>query len=77
MKNITLAVDDDTWRRARVAAAERGTSVSAMVRTYLQSVAGARVGPDADTVQLFALLDRALPNRAGDRLNRDAVHGRR
>lgn len=38
MKNITVSVDDETYRLARVKAAERGTSVSAMVREYLNSV---------------------------------------
>ena len=35
MKNITLSVDDDTYRMARIKAAERGTSVSALVKSYL------------------------------------------
>jgi hypothetical protein len=44
MKNITLAVDDDVYRMARVVAAERDTSVSALVREYLISLAKARSG---------------------------------
>jgi hypothetical protein len=36
MKNITIAVDDDTYLAARIAAAEQGTSVSAMVKRFLQ-----------------------------------------
>ena len=36
MKNITITVDDDTYLAARVAAAEQGTSVSAMVKRFLQ-----------------------------------------
>jgi len=35
MKNITVKVDDATYHRARVRAAEAGTSVSAMVRDFL------------------------------------------
>jgi plasmid stability protein len=35
MKNITLKVDDKTYRKARIRAAEAGTSVSAMVREFL------------------------------------------
>ena len=35
MKNITLKVDDATYRRARIRAAQAGTSVSAMVREFL------------------------------------------
>jgi len=38
MKNITISVDDETYRRARITAAERGRSVSAMVREYLGSL---------------------------------------
>jgi len=37
MKNITVTVDDETYRRARILAAERETSVSAMVKEYLES----------------------------------------
>ncbi len=35
MKNITLKVDDETYRKARIRAAQAGTSVSAMVREFL------------------------------------------
>ena len=40
MRNITVSVDDDTYRRSRVRAAELDTSVSALVRTYLRSLVG-------------------------------------
>ena len=36
MKNITVTVDDETYRSARIRAAELDTSVSAMVREYLR-----------------------------------------
>ena len=35
MKNITLKVDDETYRKARIRAAQAGTSVSAMVLEFL------------------------------------------
>ena len=35
MKNITVSVDEHTHRQARIRAAELGTSVSALVRSYL------------------------------------------
>jgi plasmid stability protein len=38
MKNITLTIDDETHRIARVRAAELGTSVSAMVKDYLNGL---------------------------------------
>lgn len=36
MKNITVAVPDEVYHRARVAAAERRTSVSAVVKRALE-----------------------------------------
>ncbi|MDE0309003.1 MAG: hypothetical protein OXI60_04125 [Acidiferrobacterales bacterium] len=38
MKNITVTVDDATYRTARIRAAEMDTSVSALVRDYLRSL---------------------------------------
>jgi plasmid stability protein len=35
MKNITLKIDDETYRNARIRAASQGTSVSALVREFL------------------------------------------
>ncbi len=35
MKNITVSIDEHTHRQARIRAAELGTSVSALVRSYL------------------------------------------
>ena len=40
MKNITVSVDEETHRSARIRAAELGTSVSALVRNYLRSLSG-------------------------------------
>ncbi|MFN3233379.1 MAG: DUF6364 family protein [Alphaproteobacteria bacterium] len=38
MKNITISVDDETYRKARIVAAERETSVSALVREFLRAL---------------------------------------
>lgn len=44
MRNITVSVDDETYRQARIRAAELDTSVSALVREYLQSLSDAGPG---------------------------------
>jgi plasmid stability protein len=49
MANLTIVVDDDVLRRARVRAAERGTSVNAAVAEYLTRFAGASRAADAMT----------------------------
>ena len=38
MKKITVSLDDETHRLAKMKAAEKGTTVSAMVREYLISL---------------------------------------
>jgi plasmid stability protein len=77
MSNITLSLDDNTYRTARIVAAERGTSVSAMVRDYLQSL---RPNPNAaDYAALVATLDWAASTgnfSAQDRLSREDIHDR-
>ena len=40
MKNITLKIDDETYRKARIRAAQEGTSISAMVKEFLVKQAG-------------------------------------
>jgi hypothetical protein len=39
VKNITLSVEDDIYRSARVEAARQNTSLSAVVRSYLRAFA--------------------------------------
>lgn len=76
MKNITVSLSDDVYRRARMTAASRDTSVSALVREFLEALDAE--GDFARRVKLerdvFASVKRF---RAGDRLRRDAVHERR
>ena len=48
MRNITVSVDEETHRQARIRAAELDTSISALVRRYLQSLVSDRGISDAD-----------------------------
>ena len=45
MKNITVSVDEEVHRLARIRAAERDTSVSVLVRDFLRRLAAGRVDP--------------------------------
>lgn len=76
MKNVTVTVPDDVYRIARIRAAERGSSVSAMVAAYLRSLADS----DAEFARLEAQQDRIQREikqfRAGDRSSRDEIHDR-
>ncbi len=39
MSNITLAIDDDVLKRVRKLAVERNTTLTALVRAYLEQLA--------------------------------------
>ena len=76
MKNITVSVDEVVHRRARIKAAELGTSVSAAVRAFLIRWSG----EETDFDRRKRLQDEALRSieafRGGDRLPRDDIHDR-
>lgn len=42
--NITISVDDEVVRRAREVARQQGASLNALVRGYLESLAGRQTG---------------------------------
>lgn len=42
MANLTLSIDDDLLRRARIRALEGNTSVNALVRNYLEELVDRR-----------------------------------
>lgn len=76
MKNVTVSVPDDVYRQARMRAAERDTSVSALVADYLRSLSG----PSPEFIRLRDL-QRSITNAlsdfsAADRLDRDELHER-
>ncbi len=61
MKNITVSVDEETHRRARIRAAELRTSVSALVRDYLRSLEPQEAdGPQGESEQLETALERRI-----------------
>ena len=38
MKNVTVSLDDETWRKARIRASELNTSISALVKRFLNEL---------------------------------------
>jgi hypothetical protein len=76
MKNITVSVDDETYRRARVHAAHAGVSVSAMVKAFLVSVTRGETEAERLKREEARLREAIQMFSAGDRLSRGAVHER-
>jgi hypothetical protein len=76
VKNITVSLDDRTYKHARIAAAERGTSVSALVKQFLEGLA--KGGDEKERLKRAeqVLRDEITEFRGGDRLPRDETHQR-
>ena len=76
MKNITVSVPEDVYRAARIRAAERGTSVSALVGEYLRSLSEREAELARRRAQWKRVRAEIDNFRAGDRLERDELHDR-
>ena len=61
--NLTIVVDDEVLRRARIRALEQGTSVNAVLRQFLESYAGA--ASEAEARDRLAALARRSPASSG------------
>jgi hypothetical protein len=75
MKKLTVPLDDEIYRRAGMIAAERGTSISALVKRFLVELIA------VETERLKRLeretREQVVSFNASDRLSRDEVHDRR
>ena len=77
MKNITVSLDDETYRRARMIAAQRDTSVSALVKQFLREL-----GTDETEFERLKRLERETRAQitefsASENLPRDELYNRR
>ena len=69
-------MDDETYRRARIKAAERDTSVSALVARFLTELATGETDAERLKREERALRERIVNFHAADRLTREDVHRR-
>lgn len=75
--NLTLVIDAELLRRARIRALEQGTSVNAVVRELLEEFArGGAPSNDAVADSLLALSRRSRAGRGGKTWTRDDLHER-
>jgi len=76
MANLTITVDDELLRRARVRALEQDTSVNAILREYLEAFAAAGATWEQATAAILQLSRRARSGRGAKRWTRDELHER-
>ncbi len=76
MKNITVSLDDETYRRAQMIAAQRDTSVSALVKHFLVDLASGETEFERLKRLEQTIRESIVDFDASDRLSRDEVHDR-
>jgi hypothetical protein len=76
MANLTITVEPELLRRARIKALEQGTSVNALLREYLEGFAGVSPAHRRAIDALLELSEQVTSARAGRRWTRDELHER-
>ena len=84
MKNITVSVDDEIYRKARIAAAEADSSVSGLVREFLRAFVNTdRPGEeqkDFRADRVLAVVEKMRLRHPGfdssNRMSREEAHSR-
>lgn len=80
VKNITVSLDEELYRKSRIAAAEGDTTVTALVREFLTRFTGTQ-RPSAEVSEaVMRVIDEIRNRHPGfdpeNRLRRDEVHAR-
>jgi hypothetical protein len=73
--NVTLSLDEKTVERAREVARQQGTSLNALIRDYIESLAG-QLGGEQILAE-FEAMWKDSGNSGGKRSERDALYEER
>jgi plasmid stability protein len=76
MANLTITVDDEILRRARVRATEQDTSVNSILRDYLAAYAAAGQTWETAADAILRLSEQSRSVRGEARWTRDELHER-
>jgi hypothetical protein len=76
MKNVTITLDEETARWARIEAARRDTSVSRMVAELLRDRMTREERYETEMAGFFSRQPRALKSRRARYPNREEIHDR-
>jgi hypothetical protein len=75
-RNLTISLDEHTVRKARIIAAERGSSISALVTQQIQTLVGEHEAYESAKRQAMVLLDQGFHLGGVIRSTRDEWHER-
>jgi len=78
MANLTITIDSETLKKARLRAISSDTSVNQVLRQFLESYAGISTEQKTAVERLLALSRRSRSRASrGQRWTRDELHERR
>lgn len=76
MTNLTITIDDEALRKARIRALSQGTSVNAVVREFLESYAGVRPEQERAMRRILEMARRSTTGSRGRSWTREELYDR-
>ncbi|GAB4129081.1 MAG: hypothetical protein Kow001_23590 [Acidobacteriota bacterium] len=76
MKNVTISIDEATLREARRIAAERSTSLNALIRAYLTDLASRESAAQKARQRIAELCHQSKAEIGPRTWNRESLHER-
>jgi len=76
MTNVTLSVDQEDLKQARILALQQGTSVNAVIREFLRNYIASSQRYQQVTERILAQAESSQFNSNGSKWSRDKLHER-
>ncbi len=76
MANVTLSVEEEDLKRARIHAIEQGTSLNAVIRSFVKEYATGSERYQRITESILAHANRSKASSEGQRWRRDEIYDR-
>jgi len=76
MANLTITVDEQVLKNARILALEEGTSVNAILREHLERYAGKNNQYEQATANILKIAKQSKSSSQGERWTRDELYER-
>ena len=76
MTNLTITVNDETLKKARIRALEQNTSVNRLLREYLEAYAGVHQEQSNAVQKIIDMSKNTHTGRGNWQWNRDELHER-
>ena len=76
MSNLTITIDNETLKKARMRALEQGTSVNALLREFLEAYSGVRTEQRKAAKEILSLSKSSTSRRGNNQWKREELHER-